>query len=320
MSLLVVGSVAYDSVETVHGKVDRALGGSATFFSMASSLFARTHLVAVVGDDFAHDDVARLERRGVDLAGLERVPGKTFRWGGRYSTHFETRESLFTELNVFSEFRPKLHEHHTGADLLFLANIHPTLQLGVLQQMKRPRFVGLDTMNFWIAGERAALTEVLRHVDALFVNDEEAFQLSGVGAIVPAARKIMEMGPSTVVVKRGEHGAVLFHGGHVLHMPAVLLDRVVDPTGAGDTFAGGFMGYLASQPTIDVAALQGAMVVGTLAASVCVEGFSVDALERANLDTLSARHRQLRAGLVRLDVDLQSLHARQPDRAAVAAT
>lgn len=310
MSLLVVGSVAYDSVQTAHGSVERALGGSATFFSMTSSLFVPTHVVAVVGEDFRPGDLERLRKRGVDVSGIEQVPGETFRWGGRYSTHFETRETLFTELNVFSDFQPRIEAHHARADLVFLANIHPQLQLDVLGQMKRPRFVGLDTMGFWIAGERPKLLEVLRHVDALFVNDEEAYALAETGNLLQAARRIHQLGPKTVIIKRGEHGAVLCHDGRALSMPAVLLDRVVDPTGAGDTFAGGFMGYLASQADIDLHTLQGAMVTGTIAASVCVEDFSVDAVERADLDLLIQRHDRLRAAAVNLDLDLQVLRSR----------
>lgn len=309
MSLLVVGSVAYDSVETHAGKVERALGGSATFFSMASALFAPTYVVAVVGEDFRPSDLDRLRRRGVDVSGIDRVPGETFRWGGRYSQYFETRETLFTELNVFSNFQPRVPALYAGAELVFLANIHPALQLDVLGQMQRPRFVAMDTMGFWIAGERERLLAVLARVDAVFLNDEEAYALSGVGNLLQAARVIQGMGPATVVIKRGEFGAVLFHDGHALQVPAVMLDRVVDPTGAGDTFAGGFMGYLACQSAIDTGSLQGAMVTGALAASFCCEDFSVDALERADLDAVIARHGRLRAGAVSLDLDLQAVRA-----------
>lgn len=308
MSLLVVGSVAYDSVETAAGKVDRALGGSATFFAMTSALFAPTHVVAVVGEDFLASDLARLARRGVDISGIEQVPGETFRWGGKYSQYFETRTTLFTELNVFSAFQPKLPENQRHAQFVFLANIHPVLQLDVLQQMHRPRFVAMDTMGFWIAGERERLLAVLKRVDALFLNDEEAYALAECGNLLQAARIIAGMGPKTLVIKRGEFGAVLFHAGQALHMPAVMLDRVCDPTGAGDTFAGGFMGYLACQPSVDLQCLQGAMVTGTLAASVCCEDFSVLALERADLNTLISRHAQLQRGAISLHVDLAAVH------------
>lgn len=318
MKLLVVGSVAYDSVETAHGKVDRALGGSATFFSIASSLFAPTGVVAVVGEDFRPADLARMERRGVDISGIEVAPGHTFRWGGVYSQHFETRTTLFTELNVFAEFKPKLSPKHASAQLVFLANIHPELQLQVLDQCTAPRFVALDTMNFWIAGERAALERVLTRVDALFLNDEEAFALSGEGNMQKAARRIHAMGPRTVVIKRGEHGAVLVHEGRSLVLPAVLLDHVVDPTGAGDTFAGGFMGFLACQGRIDATALQGAMVAGTLAASFAVQDFSVDGIERATLADLATRHEYMRSCLLSVDLDLHSVRAAQSHATAVA--
>lgn len=310
MRLLVVGSVAYDSVETAYGKVDRALGGSATFFAMASSLLVPTHVVAVVGEDFRASDFARLERRGVDISGIQVVKGETFRWGGVYAKHFETRTTLFTELNVFSDFKPHLPPQHRSAELVFLANIHPALQGEVLDQVQRPRFVALDTMNFWISGERATLQQVLTRIDALFLNDEEAYALSGIGNLLLAARAIQSMGPRTVIIKRGEHGAVLFHGDTIRHTPALLLDTVRDPTGAGDTFAGGFMGYLATQPHIDATALEGAMVMGTLAASVSVEDFSVDALERADLQAILARQATLRQYSLRAELDVAALLAR----------
>ena len=311
MRLLVVGSVAYDSVETAYGKVDRALGGSATFFSMASALLAPTHVVAVVGADFRSTDFDRLKARGVDTSGIEVVAsGETFRWGGVYSKHFETRETLFTELNVFSDFKPVIPQQHRSAELVFLANIHPALQNDVLDQIEKPRFVALDTMNFWISGERDRLISVLSRIDALFLNDEEAYALSGVGNLLLAARAIQAMGPQTVIIKRGEHGAVLFHGDAVKHTPALLLDSVRDPTGAGDTFAGGFMGYLATQPAITVQALEGAMVMGTLAASVAVEDFSVDALERADLATILARQATLSNLSIRANLDTAKLLGR----------
>ncbi len=311
MRLLVVGSVAYDSVETAYGKVDRALGGSATFFAMASSLLAPTHVVAVVGEDFRPSDMERLNQRGVDTSGIEIVPGETFRWGGIYSKHFETRTTLFTELNVFSDFSPRVPQKHRSAELVFLANIHPALQYQVLDQVDKPKFVALDTMNFWISGEREALVKVLGRIDALFLNDEEAYALSGIGNLLLAAREIQKMGPKTVVIKRGEHGAVLFHGDTIRHTPALLLDTVRDPTGAGDTFAGGFMGYLATQPEINVAALEGAMVMGTLAASVSVEDFSVDALERADLKSILTRQKALRQLSLRVELDEAALLAKR---------
>lgn len=319
MNLLVVGSVAYDSVQTAHGSVDRALGGSATFFALASSMWARTHIVAVVGDDFRQSDLDRLRQRGVDISGIEQVAGQTFRWGGVYSQHFETRTTLFTELNVFANFSPKIGPAGASADCVFLANIHPDLQLSVLDQCHKPRFVALDTMNFWISGERPSLERVLRRVDCVFVNDEEAYALSGVGNLSLAARRIHAMGPRTVIIKRGEHGAVLFHDGKAQQMPAVMLDDVVDPTGAGDSFAGGFMGFVASQPQVNARVLQSAVVIGTLTASYAVQGFSVDRLETLTMADLAARHELLNANLLPADVDWAAIaHQHRPMAVGVA--
>lgn len=309
MSLLVVGSVAYDSVETAHGKVERALGGSATFFSMTSALWTPTHVVAVVGEDFRDSDLQRMRQRGVDVNGIDRVQGETFRWGGVYSKHFETRTTLFTELNVFAGFKPVIPTAQRAADFVFLANIHPALQLSVLDQIAAPRFVAMDTMNFWISGEREALQKVLARVDALFLNDEEAFALSGTGNLVQAADVIRQMGPQTLVIKRGEHGAVLIHNNHAELLPALLLEQVIDPTGAGDTFAGGFMGYLATRPVVDHDALRGAMVAGTTAASCAVEAFSVDGVERMTLSTLQARAARLAGGILKPAADWQPASA-----------
>lgn len=293
MRVLVVGSMAYDSVETWAGKRDRALGGSATFFSMASSRFAKTDIVAVVGEDFRPGDLDRLAAKGVGLAGVEHAKGETFRWGGVYSRYFETRETLFTELNVFSSFQPRVPEALRDHEVVFLANIHPKLQLDVLEQVRGPQFVALDTMNFWIDGERDRLAEVLRRVDLLLLNDEEAFKLSKSGNMIQAAKAIQAMGPQTVVIKRGEHGAWLFTQEEAFLYPAVPLPEVIDPTGAGDSFAGGFIGWLAKRGRFDDAALQEAMVAGTLVASFTVQDFSVDGLERVTEADLRARHELL---------------------------
>lgn len=319
MQLLVVGSVAYDDVQTARGSVQRALGGSATFFSMASSLFASTHIVAVIGEDFRQSDLQRLRDCGVDTGGIAQVSGQTFRWGGVYSDHFETRTTLFTELNVFASFDPKLSAVAAHSDCVFLANIHPELQLSVLDQCQRPRFVALDTMNFWITGERPSLLKVLQRVDCVFVNDEEAYALSGVHNIALAAAEIHAMGPRTVIIKRGEHGAVLFHGGRAQVLPAVILDDVVDPTGAGDSFAGGFMGYIASRPKADLATLQQAMVIGTLTASYAVQGFSVDRLESVTPADLQRRHHELAAGILPTAIDWATVQNQGRVAAATAA-
>ncbi|MEZ4267956.1 MAG: PfkB family carbohydrate kinase [Myxococcota bacterium] len=291
MSLLVVGSVAYDSVETPHDRRDDALGGSATFFSIAAALFHKPSLVAVVGDDFKSEDVDTLERAGVDMSGLERsAGGRTFRWGGRYSADMNNRDTLFTELNVFEAFKPKLSATHREASLVFLANIQPTLQLSVLEQVGCPRFVAADTMNLWIGGARPALLEVLSHVDALFVNDSEALELTGALTMVAAAAEIRAMGPELVIIKRGEHGALVFNGDDIFYVPAYPLEQVIDPTGAGDTFAGGFMGYLAETGDFTPENVRRAAVVGSLMASFCVEGFSVEGIARLTLDDVRRRY------------------------------
>lgn len=306
MKVLVVGSMAYDSVETWAGKRERALGGSATYFSLASSLFAPTEVVAVVGDDFAASDLGRLRDRGVGLSGVKQVPGETFRWGGRYSRYFETRETLFTELNVFSSFQPEIPAGLRDAEVVFLANIHPRLQASVLDQMTAPKFVALDTMNFWISGERSHLEEVLGRVDLLMLNDEEAFALSGSGNLLQAAAAIRAKGPKAVVIKRGEHGAWLFTDEYTGLVPAVPLPEVIDPTGAGDTFAGGFIGYLARSGDFGLKKLKEAMVSGTLAASYCVQAFSVDRIESVDLSDLADRHEQLRDVICGLDASFDS--------------
>ena len=304
MKVLVVGSMAYDSVATASASVERALGGSATFFSIGASLFAPTAIVAVIGDDFDPADLARLERHSVDLSGVEQVPGQTFRWGGRYSQFFETRDTLFTELNVFADFQPVIPPTLASAEVVFLANIHPALQASVLDQVTSPAFVAMDTMNFWIDGAREALDAVLPRVDLLFINDEEAFSLSASGDVMTAARRIRAMGPKTVVIKRGEHGAWLFTDEGAWLTPAMPLDDVVDPTGAGDSFAGGFVGYVARAGRFDVPTLQRAMMAGTVVASCCCQGFGVDQLEKISLDSLAARRDRLAAVIGPVDVEL----------------
>jgi sugar/nucleoside kinase (ribokinase family) len=277
MSLLVVGSVALDSVETPFGRRDDALGGSATFFSTAASFFGPVSLIGAVGDDFPEEHVRFLEGRGVDLSGLQRVPGKTFRWKGRYAFDLNEAQTLDTQLNVFGQFRPELPAHLRRPDLLFLGNIHPDLQGLVLDQVAaRPKLVALDTMNFWISGTREALLRTLARVDMLFINDAEVRQLSGEHNVVKAARAVLGMGPKRVVVKRGEYGAVLFDGDRVFAAPAYPLEDVFDPTGAGDSFAGGFMGFLARHGNGSVEALRQACIAGSTLASFAVEQFSLE--------------------------------------------
>jgi len=247
MSLVVVGSVAYDGVETPHGKVDRMLGGAATYIGLAASYFAPVKLVAVVGDDFAREDVDLLAAKGIDLEGLERVHGKTFFWEGKYSDDMNDRVTLRTDLNVFAKFAPKLPESYRAAPYLLLGNIQPALQSSVRAQMNGLRLAGGDTMNYWISDYREELIETLRDWDFLLINDSEARMLSGEHNLRRAAAKILDMGPRTLVVKRGEYGAMLFANGCHFMAPGYLLEDVFDPTGAGDCFAGGFIGYLAER-------------------------------------------------------------------------
>lgn len=280
--LVVVGSVAIDWIITPRAERPESVGGSATFFAMAASYLSQVRLVGVVGRDFPDYAVADLRANGVDVSGLEIVQdGLTFRWKGRYHDNMNDRTTLETHLNVFEQFQPRLPEAFRGSEYLFLANIQPRLQSDVFAQMQRPRLVGLDTMNLWISIANEDLKAVLKNVDVLTLNDEEARQLSGEHNIVKAARAIRALGPRNVVIKRGEYGALLFDAdGEVFSAPALPLEDVVDPTGAGDSFAGGFMGWLA-RPGVEPtgASLRTAMIYGSVMASFCVEGFSYDRLK-----------------------------------------
>jgi len=293
MSLVVVGSVALDSVETPAGKVEDALGGSALYFAAAASFFGPVRVVAVVGDDFDLRQIEFLKERGVDFEGLEVRPGKTFRWGGVYHENLNERTTLYTHLNVFEDFSPRIPASYASSPFVFLANIHPTLQSQVLDQMERPRFVAMDTMNFWIEGTPQELRETLRRVDMLIINDEEARELSGEWSMPRAAEKIRELGPSTIVIKKGEHGALLFSGDSVFSAPAYPVRTVVDPTGAGDTFAGGLIGYLAKAGSADFENLKTAIMVGTALASFCVEDFSFRRMRGLTMDEVRFRLRKL---------------------------
>lgn len=298
MSMLVVGSVALDSLETPFGVRKDVPGGSATFFSTAASFFGPVQLVGVVGEDFPEEHVRFLADRGVDLAGLERASGRTFRWSGRYGFDLNEAQTLDTQLNVFGAFRPTLPEAFRKPDFLFLGNIHPELQASVLDQVAaRPKLVAMDTMNFWIEGSRDQLLEVVKRVDLLFINDAEVRQLSREHNVVKAARFVLSQGPSRVVVKRGEYGALLFEGDKVFAAPAYPLEEVFDPTGAGDSFAGGFMGFLANRGDgLGEDTLRQACVAGSTLASFCVERFSLDRfrdLSRAEIDQRLAAFRSL---------------------------
>jgi sugar/nucleoside kinase (ribokinase family) len=293
MSVVVVGSVAYDGVETPYGRAERMLGGACTYVSLAASYFTDVKVVAVVGEDFRQEDIDFLASRRIDLAGLERAPGKTFHWSGVYSADMNDRTTIRTDLNVFAGFQPKLPKHYRGEPYLLLGNIQPALQRGVRQQMDSVRLAGGDTMNYWIEGHREELLETIRQWDFLLINDSEARQLSGKNMLRQAAEVILGMGPSILVVKRGEHGAILFGRGGRFTVPGYLLERVVDPTGAGDSFAGGFMGRLAEQGVdpneaeIDPKLLRSAVVYGSVMGSFCCERFGVDrfrTLTRAEID------------------------------------
>jgi sugar/nucleoside kinase (ribokinase family) len=294
MSLLVVGSVALDSLETPFGKREDVLGGSASYFSTSASFFGPTRVVAVVGQDFPQAHLDFLASRGVDLAGLERRPGRTFRWRGRYEFDLNTAHTLDTQLNVFADFQPELPEGYRDSEWIFLGNIDPDLQRAVLDQVRAPRFVACDTMNFWIGSKRDSLVKTLRRVDLLFVNDAEARQLSGEHSIVKAARRILALGPRALVVKRGEYGALYFSGSEVFAASAYPVPDVFDPTGAGDCFAGGFMGYLARSGEESSATMRRAVVVGSVLASFAVEQFSLDRLRVLTADEIRGRYAEAR--------------------------
>ncbi len=292
MALLVVGSVAFDGIESPYGKVERALGGAATYFAVAASFFTQVHLVGIVGDDFSEKDADIFRGRRIDVAGLERAPGKTFFWSGRYSQNLNERLTLVTELNVFADFRPRLPEKYRSAQYVFLANIAPGLQLSVLKQVKKkPKLAALDTMNYWIAGSNAELRETLRHVDILMINDSETRELSSEHNLLRAAKHIFKMGPKTLIVKRGEYGAMMVDRHGVFCVPAFPLEEPHDPTGAGDTFAGGFMGYLAGSGMQNDAALRRAMVYGSVMGSFTVEKFGLDRLRTLKKSEITARAR-----------------------------
>ena len=276
--LLVVGSVALDSVETPFGKAENVLGGSGTFFSAAASLLTPVQLVGVVGNDYPMDQLSALEKRGVDLAGLEQADGSSFRWRGRYRHDLNSAETIETHLGVFSHFSPKIPSQFKSAPFVFLANIDPRLQLDVLRQVNKPKLVACDTMNFWIESRRSDLVELLKHVDLITLNDGEARQLTEEANLVRAAKWILKRGPRHVIIKKGEHGAFMFTTDSVFFAPAYPLESVFDPTGAGDSFAGGFMGYLARSGDISDANLRRAMIYGAALGSFAVEKFSIQRL------------------------------------------
>lgn len=294
MGILVVGSIALDSVKTPFGEAQEALGGSALFFSAAASFFSPVSLIGVVGQDFPKGEIEFLRDRGVDLSGLEVASGQTFRWCGSYEGDMNEARTHSTCLNVFQEFKPKLSDDHARAEFVFLANIDPQLQQDVISKVKGPRAIGCDTMNFWITGKREELRRTLSLVDIMFINDAEARMLAGVPNLIKAARTIREMGPKIVVIKKGEHGSLLFTEHSVFAVPAYPLEEVCDPTGAGDSFAGGFMGYVAAQGKLDEATLRRAMIYGSVMASFNVEKFSLERLRTLKREEIEARFQEFR--------------------------
>ncbi len=295
MSLLVVGSVAFDSVKTPFGEVSRVLGGSASYFSTAASYFTEVRLVAVVGDDFPEAHRQLLSGRGIRLEGLQTSPGKTFQWRGEYGSQLNEAKTLETQLNVFESFRPKLPDGYADSPFVFLANIDPELQLDVLRQVRRPKWVACDTMNFWIGGKRDALIKVLGNVDLVIVNEGEARELTGETNLVRAAKQILGWGAKTLMVKRGEYGVAMFNSQTFFAAPAYLLENVFDPTGAGDSFAGGVMGYLSQVGRVDDATLRQAVIYGSVMASFNVEAFSLDRLCSLTQEEIATRYRHFKA-------------------------
>ncbi|MCL5005186.1 MAG: PfkB family carbohydrate kinase [Acidobacteria bacterium] len=301
MSLLVVGSVAFDSIRTPHGEVDGILGGSATFFSVAASWFGPVKVVAVVGDDFSDEHLEVFRLRSIETSGLERAPGKTFRWRGEYAGDMNEARTLAVHLNVFEKFTPKILPSHASSEFVFLGNIDPRLQLHVRRQLPQARLVACDSMNYWIEGSLKELKETLAAVDAVVVNEGEARMLSGRQNLRQAATEIQKMGPRIVVIKRGEYGVALFNNGSIFSTPAFMLEEFKDPTGAGDSFAGGFMGYLAKAGDFSEANLRRAVAYGSVMASFAVEEFGLQRLLGLTPQAIEARmHDFMR--LTQLDV------------------
>jgi sugar/nucleoside kinase (ribokinase family) len=290
MSLLVVGSIGLDTIQTPFSHVHDAIGGTAVFCGVTASYFTGVNLVGVVGEDFPKAEVDFLQRRNIDLDGLEIKPGRSFRWGARYQLDLNTRETLFTHLNVFETFKPRIPEKYRDTPFVFLGNIGPDLQLDVLNQVRNPKFVALDTMNYWIEGAPEALRRVLERIDVLLVNDSEARLLACEPNLVKAAHQIRGMGPKIIIIKKGEHGAVMINGDHFFWAPAFPLENAFDPTGAGDTFAGGFMGYIAKAGKYDDATLRQAVVYGSTFASFCVEKFSLERIRDLSWEEIHQRY------------------------------
>jgi len=294
MGILAVGSVALDSVKTPFGFEPEILGGSATYFSVAASYFSPVSMVAVVGEDFPEVALTLLQSKGIDTSGLQRQKGKTFRWTGEYGSDLNAAKTLETQLNVFADFAPKLLEGHRSLEFLFLGNIDPDLQRNVLEQMKRPKIVACDTMNYWIERKTESLKQTLTLVDILLINDAETRQLAGEPNLLHAAKQILGWGPRTLVVKRGEYGVLMFTAKSVFSVPAFPVEQVVDPTGAGDSFAGGFMGYLAATGSVEESSLRKAIVFGSIMASFNVSQFGLRRLASLTYTEIQERFREFR--------------------------
>jgi sugar/nucleoside kinase (ribokinase family) len=306
MSVIVVGTMAFDAIETPFGKIDRIVGGSATYVAYAASNFVKPiQQVSIIGEDFPEEEMAELRARGVQLDGVEIVPGKkSFFWSGRYHLDMNSRDTLVTDLNVLADFDPIVPDSYQNAEFVMLGNLDPTVQIKVIQQMKkRPKLIVMDTMNFWMEIALPQLEEVLKLVDVLMVNDSEARQLSGQFSLVKAAREILKMGPKYLIIKKGEHGALLFHGDRVFFAPALPLEEVFDPTGAGDTFAGGFIGYLAKTKDISFDNMKTAIIVGSAMASYCVEKFGPERLKEITKEDIDVRIEEF-VQLVNFDIKL----------------
>lgn len=295
MSIVVVGTVAFDTVETPFGRGDNVLGGSATYFSTSASFFTDVSLVAVVGEDFPDEHVRFLQSRDINTDGLQCIPGKTFHWTGKYGYDLNEAQTLDTQLNVLMEFKPNLPEAYRDAEYLFLANIDPELQMEVLEQVRRPKLVACDTMNFWISSKPEALRRVLQKVDIVVINEGEARQFTGEANLVKAARQIIALGCKRLVVKRGEYGVLMFTADTLFAAPAYPLEEVFDPTGAGDTFAGGFMGYLANTGDLSEEGIRQAIVFGSVMASFNVEDFSLNRMKRLDYKEIEARYKSFKA-------------------------
>ncbi|MEL1253942.1 PfkB family carbohydrate kinase [Flavobacterium sp. DGU38] len=304
--LLIVGTVAFDAIETPFGKTDKILGGAATYIGLSASFFnLQSAIVSVVGDDFPQEHLDLLTSKNIDISGIEIVKGgKTFFWSGLYHNDLNSRDTLVTELNVLADFQPKVPQNFKDADVVMLGNLHPLVQSSVLDQMeKKPKLVVLDTMNFWMDCALPELLDVIKRVDVITINDEEARQLSGEYSLVKAAAKIQELGPKYVVIKKGEHGALLFHNREVFFAPALPLEEVFDPTGAGDTFAGGFSGFIAQSENISFGNMKNAIIYGSNLASFCVEKFGTERMETLSKAEVAIRLQQFKS-LTQFDIEI----------------